>query len=430
VPLSHDLIVFLVDEKHGRRVGALTANGSFAYDPTYVEREDAHPLSLSLPLDREAFAQAESRPYFEGLLPEHEAREALAAQLAVRSDDYLAMLEHSALDCIGDVAITADDPPAQGELFPNARFAAVTKNELRRALRSTGSVAQASLASRLSLSGTQRKLGVVRLARNGDTPTWYRPLDGAASTHIIKSGQLSAVPEYEFLALRAAKACGLPVPATETFDLENGSVALCIERFDRSLTIDEQGQPHVRRLHHEDLTQALGLPAGSKYAELEPTTARAVAELLRRRSSRPLADVRQLARLCLFNYLIGNCDNHLKNVSLMHSEGWVSLAPAYDLVPTTVFERFSHEMAMAIGSHRIIDEVTPEDLSLLARDLGLAPRMVRGFAAKLIDVTLPALFEAAHGNTWTEALHHDAENLADDMTSRLEVLRRFCTSST
>jgi serine/threonine-protein kinase HipA len=58
-----------------------------------------------------------------------------------------------------------------------------------------------------------------------------------------------------------------------------------------------------------------------------------MADIVRRVSDRPGKDLRGLFRQAVFNALIGNTDDHLKNFAMMHSEyGW-HLTPAYDLLP-------------------------------------------------------------------------------------------------
>lgn len=49
----------------------------FTYDPQWVEEMPHAPLSLSLPVRSEPYCAREMRPYFEGLLPEEDARRAV-----------------------------------------------------------------------------------------------------------------------------------------------------------------------------------------------------------------------------------------------------------------------------------------------------------------------------------------------------------------
>ena len=125
----------------------------------------------------------------------------------------------------------------------------------------------------------------------------------------------------------------------------------------------------------------------------------------------------------VFNYLVGNCDNHLKNLSVLHGAGSLRLAPAYDLVCTTFFERFSREMGMRLGSTRMIDEVRPDDFLLLARDIGLGARRMRRICAELAAHVTDAVMEAGErGAAGLESLPHTSEDLVDDMASRLAVV--------
>ena len=53
--------------------GILTEDGGeyrFCYDEAYLTREDALPVSLTLPLQTEAFVSPVLFPFFDGLIPE------------------------------------------------------------------------------------------------------------------------------------------------------------------------------------------------------------------------------------------------------------------------------------------------------------------------------------------------------------------------
>ena len=94
------------------RVGTIERNNTdgsiFRYLNEYADDSAAIPLSQSLPLSTDAYSEDQFRPYFEGLLAEGNAREALAAELHVRETDYLAILAQCGRDCIGDVIIEDD----------------------------------------------------------------------------------------------------------------------------------------------------------------------------------------------------------------------------------------------------------------------------------------------------------------------------------
>jgi serine/threonine-protein kinase HipA len=60
-------------------------------------------------------------------------------------------------------------------------------------------------------------------------------------------------------------------------------------------------------------------------------------DALRQHGAAPRADIRALWRRVVFNILVSNTDDHLRNHGFLHagSDGW-RLAPAYDLNPVPV----------------------------------------------------------------------------------------------
>jgi serine/threonine-protein kinase HipA len=60
---------------------------------------------------------------------------------------------------------------------------------------------------------------------------------------------------------------------------------------------------------------------------------RDMAQVLKQVSCRPVEDLQQLYKQLVFNVLLGNTDDHLKNFSMMNDgDGW-RLTPAFDIVP-------------------------------------------------------------------------------------------------
>ena len=55
------------------------------------------------------------------------------------------------------------------------------------------------------------------------------------------------------------------------------------------------------------------------------------------RSRRPVLDLDKLLNAVIFNFLIGNCDAHGKNFSLLYL-GELQLAPLYDVVCTLYYD--------------------------------------------------------------------------------------------
>ena len=69
------LIVYL----NGEPVGILDQDDSellgFRYGPEWLNRQDAAPLSRSLPLQRDPFRGRHARPFFAGILPDEGPRQ-------------------------------------------------------------------------------------------------------------------------------------------------------------------------------------------------------------------------------------------------------------------------------------------------------------------------------------------------------------------
>lgn len=410
-----------------RLIGTLEKDGSFAYSESYLCWEDARALSFSLPLREKPYPEAEAVAYFTGLLPEGRALASLATRLGRSEDDYLGLLGSCGLDCVGDIII------CPGEYAETRRYRKTSLAKLKEAFsKSPGVSSSNSLAtSRLSLAGTQDKVGLyVEGADLSDDARWYIPEGGAPSNAILKVASPDLLPDLmvaEQLGMACARACGVDAAETELVGIGRG--ALLVRRFDRlesgAEVIDGLAAP-VRR-HQEDFAQALAHKPGSKYAELAGGTAKSIAGFLRAHSTSPARDIRSLLRIGLFNYAIGNTDNHLKNLSIVYGPNWkgIRLAPAYDLVPTTYYARFTRDMGMALGDTRNIDDVCAGDIRAFASQIGVSRRMLSNEAFMLAESLIPAL--RAEARRLAERGFGEAPFIADELEeetlARLGVLK-------
>ena len=94
----------------------------------------------------------------------------------------------------------------------------------------------------------------------------------------------------------------------------------------------------------------------------------------------------------MFNYLIGNTDNHIKNLSLLYGEDLktIRLAPAYDIVSTMIYESSTENMALSIDGKYNIYDITRDSFVKEAENVGLGSKI----AMKRFD-TLVSKFEKA-----------------------------------
>jgi serine/threonine-protein kinase HipA len=125
----------------------------------------------------------------------------------------------------------------------------------------------------------------------------------------------------EAASLELARRAGLDVPDFRLEILPGGRRVLLVKRFDLA---PAGGRRHM--LSFRALLQAGGYYV-LRYADLIAA--------LRRFSARPEADVPRLFRQMVFNALLGNTDDHLKNFWLLHDDGGYALSPAFDLLPDT-----------------------------------------------------------------------------------------------
>lgn len=119
--------------------------------------------------------------------------------------------------------------------------------------------------------------------------------------------------EYRYSLL--AKRCGVDMPPTRLFEDKYFGV----ERFDRS---------GHRKLHVVSVAGLLG--ADYRVPSIDYTHIFQAASVL----TRSIKELWKIYRLMVFNYLIGNKDDHAKNFSFIYADDTWRFAPAYDLLPS------------------------------------------------------------------------------------------------
>lgn len=326
------------------------------------------------------------------MIPEGSVRTELAHRFHVSPSDYLSLLERLGSECVGALLFESGDSPRHS-FVPS--YITLSKAQLQEtALRPIYGAASSMQASRLSLAGAQSKTGLF-LSKNENPQiasdrAWKLPEGSAPSTHIIKiaENRFSTLAANEYICMMLARAC--KIETADTILMPHMERTIVSRRFDRFWPKDVRligGEEAPYRLHQEDFCQALGWPSYLKY-ELPGTASYAVVagNLINRISSDIIADKLAFTRQTIFNYFIGNCDNHFKNYSFLYSPLWNAkrLAPAYDIVCTTILG-FDRKMGFEIGFHQIIDEITPDDWRQFADDIGLPTERVLSIYKEVID---------------------------------------------
>lgn len=374
------------------RNGGLT----FAYARSWLESVD-RPISLSLPCSDKSFDEARSIAFFENLLPEGEQYQELCSKARLSPRDIYGFLEHYGKECAGAIVVAneweADEP------LQNMSYRDVTE-ELEYSLAEDILHPQTNLISkmgtRLSIAGAQNKLPV--LWKDG---RFFVPeTDSFAPTNAILKPASSLFPDLhknELFCMRLARAVGLEVSDASLVSFGK-HLAYVVKRYDRVET--ENG---TRRLHQEDFCQALGVNRVHKYEENKGPGFADCGRILLRPEVVDAAGARDnLIRCALFNYLIGNCDAHAKNFSLIHEkDAGIRLAPFYDLVSTRAYPNISPRFAMAIGKAWEYEEVNKDSWRRFAKSLSVRDKLVFRLMDELVE-TLTGSLENVYGQFMEE----------------------------
>ncbi|MEJ3743039.1 HipA domain-containing protein [Actinomycetes bacterium KLBMP 9797] len=347
-------------------------------------------LSASLPVRPQPYSAGETWPFLEGLLPEGEARTRIEERFDVPRGDTYRLLEAIGRDCAGAVAIL---PAGQQPVADLAAAESVDDAGLAEAIADLAEHPLGIEADvRLSLAGMQEKLLLTRLPTGG----WARPRGGTPSTHILKPepARFPGMVALEAFGLRLAEAIGLPAAHTEVLRIEGGRPVLAVARYDRRVTADGD----VRRIHQEDLCQALGILPTRKYESDGGPSFRQIADIVLRIATRPRAELARLVQIMALTVALGNTDAHGRNLALLYDRPAVQLAPLYDVVPTLALQpragepALSTRLAMSVNGVPDIREVTGKDL------LREAARWVpEATAFHALTRTFEAMVEAAAG---------------------------------
>ncbi len=364
---------------------------SFQYSERFLAAGHPQPISLSLPLQAEAFTGSIAKSWFANLLPEGEIRGHVARKLGVSQRNEYALLNGIGGDCAGALRLLPESVPntsPEGKLIPlpwaelEAKIAVTPRPSLLALVLQDGEL-------RLSLAGAQDKLPVHIL--DGQLAL---PSGNAASTHLLKisSGGIPDLVLNELFCLTLARNIGLNIPHAELAATK--TPILLVERYDRVCNPDGS----VQRLHQEDFCQALGVPPESKYEnEGGPSLAQMFAALARGSQS-PLPDKRNLLIWVLFNFIIGNADAHAKNVSFLYSTIGKGkgrrLAPFYDLVCTEIYDQLSKKQAQKIGGEYRYGYIASRHWDRFAASIEVKPKYLRslglGLCAK-VEEKVPSL---------------------------------------
>jgi serine/threonine-protein kinase HipA len=294
-----------------------------------------HAVSLTMPVVRDAYdAMGTVHPVFEMNLPEGALLEKLTALFAktVANFDALALLAIVGRSQIGRLRFALavqmpDEVPAQslGEILSFRGAGDLFLDLLDR------------YASYSGVSGMQPKV-LVRAA-DADLPRATH----RGATHIVKAFDPREYPELaanEHFCLCAARHAGIPVAEAQ---LSLNRRVLLVSRFD----LKTDGS----YLGCEDFCVLSGLRAHGRYNGAYETVATRIVQFVSPRLRR--AALEQFFLTVALSCAVENGDAHLKNFAVLyeHAESEVHLAPAFDIVSTTLYQR-RDVLALSLGGSK------------------------------------------------------------------------------
>lgn len=392
------------------------------YDDDYVSTTDAIPLSLSMPIAVKRHGNPVLGPWLDGLLPDRSAvLDRWRREFKVTDMSSFALLRHIGRDVAGAAMFVrpdqVDEATSAGAIVPLS--ADDIAERLRRLRNDPAAWEPVTGAGQFSLAGVQAKFAVHFDGVQVGLPTGRIP-----TTHILKP----AIPDLvdqdinEYMAMRAARLAGLAAPevSVQMFDDER---AFVVKRFDRLNT-----PSGWRRVHQEDMCQALGLRSSRKYEMHQGPSAADIARLIRQSvtAGRHEEDVWRFVDALIFNALILGTDAHAKNYSFLLAPGQVRLSPLYDVSSYLPYQRPGHhpEMSMRIGAKTRPDLLTGKDWHECAKKVGVSGEQMIARVRELAD-RVPEAFAKVAAEDEVRAFGSSLpDNLADLVSQQSAGIKR------
>ncbi|MBC8317768.1 MAG: type II toxin-antitoxin system HipA family toxin [Desulfobulbaceae bacterium] len=327
-------------------------DGQFRYASEYLENPRAFPLDpLHLPLSKEIYSA--DRPYsgvhgvFEDSLPDDWGRKLMVIHHNLgRNEQRVPQL----LRLLGNQGLGALSYVEEGR--PELKVTEVSSRHLQELALLADKFEQDPVA----VADDEFLL----LFQAGSSPGGARPkalIEDENGSYLAKFS--SAKDQLNVVSLEAAgmelgRRAGVETAETRLISVGSGK-CLLVRRFDIN---EAGGRNHLVSM--QSLLKADGY-YNFGYQDL--------AEVIKHVSRQPGQDLQRLYRQMVFNVMIGNTDDHLKNFLMLHDDtGW-RLSPAFDLVPNVGFNR---EHVLRIGFNN-----RPSDIEILlveAKHFGIKRR--------------------------------------------------------
>lgn len=335
----------------------------FVYDPDWLGRPAAFPISLGMPLSATPIRAERILPWLANLLPESHLTE-IGQQIGVSPQDILGLLGRIGRDTAGALAIGM--PRSDADTFRSVESDTALARIIDELPQRPFLIGEEGVS--MSLAGAQDKLPVALVEGRIAVP-----VGGTPSTHILKpdNTRLKGSVQNEALCMTLAGLVGLDT-ARVTTGRAGRRLYLLVERYDRII-----GQRRITRIHQEDFCQVLGYFPSSKYefGSLSIRNGPSLPQLFEAVATHVSPGTRlALLDAVIFNVLIANVDAHAKNYSiLIGAGGSAKFAPLYDLLCGEVWPRITKRLPQAIAGRTEAVHLHGFDWHALARQVGLGP---------------------------------------------------------
>jgi serine/threonine-protein kinase HipA len=420
-----ELLVVIEGLLAGRVHADKTGRLSLTYEQAWRASPQGYSLSVSMPLADLVYPHRSVSPYLWNFLPENpNVLQRWAQQYHVSGAHPFKLLGQVGADVPGAAQFIQPERLADFQAEQHPTIELMTVDELRERLRQLrediSAVRRPGDIGKMSLPGAQAKTAFYRDPHTG---RWGVPGGRTPTTHIIKPcvPGFDGLVENEHLCQDIAARLGLPAARSSVLMLDQPYIV--VERYDRLPAAP--GSEFPRRIHQEDMCQALGLMPTGKYQEEGGPGISQIATLIRRVSADPETDVERFLKANMFNWLIGGTDAHAKNYSFLIDAGdTIRLAPLYDLSSQLPYpDLIAQRLSMKIGEHYDMGRVSVADWRNLARSCAFEEDRVLGVLTHMARA-LPDVIADAHAQAHTQGLSEEvvgplAEQLIANAGKRL-----------
>ncbi len=217
----------------------------------------------------------------------------------------------------------------------------------------------------MTIPGVQKKISL-HLSHDTD----YRLTIVDYPTGFILKPQTSEytnLPEYEDLGMRLAECVGIKTVPHALIRLNN-EYAYITKRIDRMITDNA-----YKKYAMEDFCQLTNHMTVDKYK----SSYEYCAKTIKKYSTQPEQDIREMFVRVVFSFIIGNSDMHLKNFSLIETKSGnreFILSDAYDMLPVNaILHEDTEQMALTINGKK--KNILYKDFIQLAKNCGIPEKV-------------------------------------------------------